>query len=176
MVIPADPPVLLTQRWSPCTIIAMSLHMTDSGYISCDSVKKNLQAAVADLYKKERDIHRFTSHTIETEWNLTAHLAPEIIKYFKGYSYDVDVAKVPAGYKRPDIIIHKRGHGAMSNLLVIEIKRNGGPADAGSDEKKIRGYWFDKPYCYRFGASVNLNTGNRKHGINVFDNSRWPCQ
>jgi len=69
---------------------------------SRDTIKRALHSAVADLYRNEPDIDRFSSQTAQTEWNLAAHLAPEIVKYFNGYSYDIDVIKVNYRNRRPD--------------------------------------------------------------------------
>jgi hypothetical protein len=111
---------------------------------------------------------RFSSETGQTEWNLAAHLAPEIVKYFKGYSYDIDVVKVHHSNKRPDII-HRRGSETRYNLLVVEVKREGSEVELLSDAKKIQDHWFSEGLQYRFGATVNLETGNSAN-IEVFDN------
>ena len=74
-----------------------------SDEFSRDTIEKVLHSAVADLYRNEQDIDRFSSQTAQTEWNLAAHLAPEIAKYFNGYSYDIDVMKVNYSNRRPDI-------------------------------------------------------------------------
>ena len=49
--------------------------------VSPDTIEGTLYSAVADLYRNEPDIDRFSSETAETEWNLATHLAPEIVKY-----------------------------------------------------------------------------------------------
>src|SRR5262245_24198088 len=87
-----------------------------------DTIEKALHSAVADLYRNEPDIDCFSSETAQTEWNLAAHLAPEIVKHFQGYSYDIDVLKVNYSNRRPDIIIHRRGPETRYNLLVVEVK------------------------------------------------------
>jgi hypothetical protein len=104
---------------------------------SSDVIKRILRAAVADLYRKEPDIDRFSPETAQTEWNLAAHLAPEIAKYFEGYSYDLDVMKVYHDNRRPDIIIHRRGSDTKYNLLVVEVKRNGLEADLLDDARRV---------------------------------------
>src|SRR6266508_26453 len=92
---------------------------------SADTIKELLHAAVTDLYRNESDIDQFSSETGQTEWNLAAHLAPEILKYFDGYSYDIDVMKISHQNKRPDIIVHRRGPETKYNFLVVEVKREG---------------------------------------------------
>jgi hypothetical protein len=133
-----------------------------------ETVEEALHSAVADLYRKERDIDQFSSETKQTEWNLAAHLAPEIVNYFKGYSYDIDVTKVNKRMRRPDIIIHKRGSENKYNLLVVEVKREGSTTDIERDAEKIRKHWFSEPLRYRFGATINLRAGNPD--IRVFYN------
>lgn len=133
-----------------------------------DSIKGLLKAAVADLYEHEHDIDHFSSETRQTEWNLAAHLAPEIVKYFDGYNYDIDVMKVNYGNRRPDIIIHRRGT-SKYDLLVVEVKREGSSADTRRDAQKIQEYWFDVRLRYRFGATINLEAG-KLPDIDVFRN------
>jgi hypothetical protein len=136
---------------------------------SPDTIRRALHSAVADLYRNEPDIDRFSSQTAQTEWNLAAHLAPEIVKYFRGYSYDIDVMKVNYGNRRPDIIIHRRGPETKYNLLVVEVKREGSTKDIRSDTRKIQDYWFSEGLQYQFGATVNLKAGGPAD-ITVFAN------
>jgi hypothetical protein len=138
---------------------------------SRDTIERALHSAVADLYQNEPDIDCFSSETAQTEWNLAAHLAPEIVKYFKGYSYDIDVTKVNYSNRRPDIIIHRRGPETKYNLLVVEVKREGSAAGIRNDVRKIQDYWFSEGLQYQFGATVNLRARNPA-GITVFGN---PC-
>ena len=138
--------------------------------ISYDTIARNLCSAVEELYRKEPDIDSFSSETRQTEWNLAAHLGPEILTYFTGYSYDIDVMKIHHNNKRPDIIIHKRGTNDY-NLLVVEVKREGSEADAEDDKRKIEEYWFSDRLHYRFGATVNLKV-DHVPDIRVFDNQR----
>ena len=137
--------------------------------LSADTIERALRSAVADLYQNEPDIDRFSSETAQTEWNLAAHLAPEIVKYFEGYSYDIDVTKVNYGNRRPDIIIHRRGSETEYNLLVVEVKREGSQADINRDFEKVQYYWFSDGLQYRFGATINLKAGDSSD-IKVFGN------
>ena len=118
-------------------------------------IETKLKHAILELISKEPDLHCFTSSTGQTEWNICAHLAPEIAKGFPGYSYDLDVTKHDAGNKRPDIVIHKRAIHSF-NLLVIEVKNQGKEQDIARDEEKIQKYWFKEPYEYYFGAIINF--------------------
>lgn len=119
-------------------------------------IESNLYEAIRDFRNNEPDIDKFTSETHQTEWNLAAHLAPEIARRFNGYTYDMDVIKPNYDNKRPDIIIHSRGTNEK-NLLVIEVKKQGSSSDVANDEKKIRGHWFTAPLSYCFGATINLD-------------------
>lgn len=128
--------------------------------LSAGEIERLLRRATADLYTKESDIGSFTSETAQTEWNLVAHLAPEIVKYFEGYSYDIDVMKVNLQNKRPDIIIHKRGTNNW-NLLVIELKRDATETAIRGDAKKIEDFWHGVRLKYLFGATINLIAKNQ---------------
>ncbi len=130
------------------------------GDYSSTMVEGLLRLAVDDLYQNEPDFDRFSSETAQTEWNLAAHLAPEIAKYFEGYSYDIDVMKVNLNNKRPDIIIHSRGSNTRFNLLVVEVKREGSEQAILSDAEKIQDYWFSERLRYQFGATINLRDGS----------------
>jgi hypothetical protein len=128
-----------------------------------------LKDAVNDLYHNDPTIDDFSPETGQTEWNLTAHLAPEIAKYFPGYCYDIDILKVNLENKRPDIIIHKRSNDIHYNLLVLEVKRDRAESEVYEDKCKIQKYWFGGRLKYRFGATVNLKSG-RETIIEVFAN------
>jgi hypothetical protein len=136
---------------------------------SLEEVAQAVESAVGDLYTAEPDIHSFSPLSGQTEWNLAAHLAPEVVKYFEGYSYDVEVMKLPYDFRRPDIIIHRRGPEARYNLLVIEVKRDGSASEIREDTAKIQEYWFGERLRYRFGATINLRT-RKPDDIDVFDN------
>ncbi|HSX23711.1 MAG TPA: hypothetical protein VLE74_01295, partial [Candidatus Saccharimonadales bacterium] len=87
--------------------------------------------------------------------------------------FDLELIKQNYERKRPDIVIHKRGTN-KSNLLVVEIKRNGLVRNTESDLNKIQEYWFEAPLNYRYGVVVNFistaNTPlqlleNKNHGV-----------
>lgn len=114
-----------------------------------------MERAVKKLFINQPDIYSFTSATRQTEWNLAHHLANEIQKEFTDYACDLDISKPNVKYRRPDIIIHKRGlHD--SNLLVVEVKRDGNPSDMEDDILKIKQFWFNFDFDYKFGAAINL--------------------
>jgi hypothetical protein len=144
-------------------------HPRQSTVFSPDTIERILHLALADLHRNEPDIDSFSSETNQTEWNLVAHLAPEIVKYFESYSYDLEVTKVNHGNRRPDIIIHRRGSGPKYNLLVVEVKRGGSEGDMFTDAKKIQDHWFSEGLQYQFGATINLKPRNLAE-ISVFPN------
>ena|SRR6185437_9707791 len=130
-----------------------------------------IEKAVASLFEHQPNIVEFTAQTKQTEWNLAYHLAVELGALFPALNCDIEVLKRGYGYgnRRPDVVFHTRGT-HKSNFLVIEIKRNGKPADVKRDINKIRGHWFRKPLRYQFGASINLRLDG-KHEIQVLKNT-----
>jgi hypothetical protein len=119
-----------------------------------EEVEQHIDRAIQRLIHTQGDIFTFTSQTNQTEWNLAHHLANEVQKEFPELSCDVDLIKPNFEYRRPDIVLHKRGTHA-SNFLVIEAKRHEAHMD--EDLEKIKEYWFAHPLRYQFGASVVLN-------------------
>jgi len=95
-------------------------------------------------------------------------LANEIHKFFDHLECDLDVSKVNFNNKRPDIIFHKR-NSHESNLLVIEVKRNGNKKEIEEDIEKIKSCWFQPPLSYRFGAAINLKD-DKTYDLLVFQN------
>ncbi|MGO9175599.1 MAG: hypothetical protein ACLQED_05585 [Desulfobaccales bacterium] len=137
-----------------------------------DDIKEKLERAVKNLFAKQPDIYGFTSQTSQTEWNLAHHLANEIHDEFNEYNCDLDISKPNYDNRRPDIIIHKRGS-HTSNLLVIEVKRDGQPYGTEGDINKIKEVWFNIDLNYRFGATINLKR-DMTYEINVIKNNRIP--
>jgi len=133
-------------------------------------IREKLERAVNTLFSKQPNIFEFTPETGQSEWNLAHHLAIEIHKMFPELDCDFDVVKVNLKNRRPDVIFHKRGT-HESNYLVIEVKRDGHPADIRDDIKKIKSYWFEDQVHYRFGAVINLK-GNKTYQIEVIQNNK----
>jgi hypothetical protein len=133
-------------------------------------MREKLERAVRNLFANQPNIFEFTSETRQTEWNLAHHLAIEVHKMFPELDCDLDVVKVNLENRRPDVIFHKRGT-HESNYLVIEVKRDGHPADIRDDIEKIRSYWFEDRLHYRFGAVINLKS-NKTYQIEVIQNIR----
>ncbi len=132
-------------------------------------LKSILEKAVANLFNRQLNIFEFTPETMQTEWNLTHHLAVELHAFFPSLDYDLDVLKRGYDNMRPDIVFHKRGT-HKSNFVVVEVKRDGDPRDIAADIEKIHVHWFREPLHYQFGAAINLRTDG-KHEIQVFTNA-----
>jgi len=128
-----------------------------------------LEQAIAKLFERQPNIFEFTSETGQTEWNLAHHLAVELREFFPSLDHDLDVVKWNYKNRRPDIIFHKRGT-HESNLVVVEIKRDGDPREVEADIEKIHAHWFRGRLHYQFGAVVNLRSDG-KHEIHVFKNT-----
>lgn len=131
-----------------------------------EEIGQHIDRAIQRLIETQPDIFNFTSQTNQTEWNLAHHLANEVQKEFPELSCDVDLVKPNFEYRRPDIVLHKRGN-HMNNFLVIEVKRH--EAQMHEDLDKIAKYWFAAPLNYQFGASVVLN--EKGHRVIIIKNT-----
>ncbi|SRR6266498_992934 len=127
--------------------------MRESGKEMTELIADILASAAGILNVEQATLSKFTSETNEYEPNLSFHYANTLRRFLFWMDCDFDVIKPNLEKKRPDIIFHRRGIHAL-NFLVVEVKRSEG--DAQEDVDKIRAYWFTKPLCYRFGASVVL--------------------
>ena len=116
-------------------------------------IKEKLENAIKNLFINQEDIFEFTSESGATEWNLAHHLAFEIQKEFPQFQHDIELTKSSFEYKRPDIVIHKRGN-HNNNFLVIEVKYQ---KNTQNDINKIKNYWFEHPLRYKFGASIRID-------------------
>lgn len=132
-----------------------------------DLIGRMLSSSIKNLFAEQSDILSFTPETGKTEWNLAHHLASEIQKYIFWLDHDVDVTKRSLGYKRPDIVFHKRGTHSL-NFLVVELKCGGGIE---SDIKKIQRDWMGERLHYRFGAAIRVVDEGNYEGI-VFGKGR----
>ena len=124
-----------------------------------------LEKSATSLFANQPTIFDFTSETNQTEWNLAHHLANEIHKFFPTLDCDLDLIKPNLGRRRPDIVFHARGS-HDHNLLVIEVKRDGGTVELAEDLRKIEAYWFSDLLRYQFGAVVDLRS-NKTYEILV---------
>ena len=119
-------------------------------------IKEKLENAIKNLFINQEDIFEFTSESGVTEWNLAHHLAFEIQKEFPQFQQDIELTKSSFEYKRPDIVLHKRGN-HNNNFLVIEVKYQ---KNTQNDINKIKNYWFEHPLRYKFGASIRIDNPN----------------
>jgi hypothetical protein len=127
-----------------------------------------LNTAVKMLFRNQPNIFSYTSETGQTEWNLAHHLANEVHQYFNEFDCDLDVTKRNFDFRRPDIIIHRRGE-HEHNLLVIETKFDGWKSEIKDDVRKIHADWFRNPLKYQFGAVIDIRSDFR-HKLLVFEN------
>jgi hypothetical protein len=136
--------------------------------VNTNELKRTIEAAIESLFKHQPNIFDFTPETGQTEWNLAHHLANELHVFFRSLDHDLDVTKKDYGYRRPDIIFHKRGtHEA--NHLVVELKKDGSHQEIEAAIDKIHTYWFQEPLRYDFGAVVNLQS-DQTFQVQVFEN------
>lgn len=133
-----------------------------------DHIKNILSDSVDNLFKKQSNISEFTSETRQTEWNLAHHLANEIHAFLPELDCDLDLIKINYDRKRPDIVFHKRGSN-QSNVLIVEVKRDGNQKSISDDVEKIKTNWFRGGLSYQFGAVVNL-LGDKDSQVRVFKN------
>ena len=132
-----------------------------------DLIGRILSSSIKNLFAEQPDILSFTSETGKTEWNLAHHLASEIQRYIFWLNHDVDVTKRSLGYKRPDIVFHKRGTHSL-NFLAVELKCEGGIE---GDIKKIQRDWMGERLHYRFGAAIRIVDEDDYEGV-VFGRDR----
>jgi hypothetical protein len=136
--------------------------------MSPETVLAIIETAAQKLFANQPNIFEFTSETGQTEWNLAHHLAVELHRLFSEFDCDLDVTKPNLGYRRPDIILHRRGtHDA--NFLVVEVKRDADPGELRADAAKVADYWFPPPLRYTFGAVIDLRS-DKTCGVQLFHN------
>jgi len=112
-----------------------------------------IQSAISDLFANQPNILSHTDETTMTEWNLAHHLSNEISKYLFWLDNDNDVTKKIHGFRRPDMIFHRRGR-SNNNWLVVELKIANSIND--DDTAKITQDWLRGGLKYSFGACVSI--------------------
>jgi len=128
-----------------------------------EKLKKIITFAIDQCFINDSDvIHN------KMEWAIAHRLAVYIERHFTGWNIDCEYIKMgpeyktkhnsDGDYKRPDIIIHKRGRvDTDSNLLVIEIKMVDGQDD---DEQKLLDFTSapndERPFQYQFGLKLSF--------------------
>jgi len=114
-------------------------------------------------YNRDRDQPK-TIEASKRKWKqlVQAGVAPETIKY-----EDLITDDLPTAF--PDIIVHRRN--TPMNLLVIEIKKSGGP-DIGWDEHKLKA--CIRGLRYQAGLFLVFNTEvESKNREDLIDECRW---
>ncbi len=122
-----------------------------------------LDEAIRKLYRNDAELIREG-----LEWAISHRLAVYLESFFAGWNVDCEYTKMGykfttkynsnSEYKRPDIIIHKRGLTSKEkNLLVIEIKfKNNG----GFDSNKLMDFTSDpagfRPFQYQYGLAISF--------------------
>jgi len=101
------------------------------------------------------------------EWNICHHLANELAKKFEGFNLDVELRKQDG--RRPDIVVHQRGHNE-NNLIVFQVKIKPSTASIQEDLDKIRNTFFQEPYSYKYG--IFLSVGKLPDPLPELDKSR----
>lgn len=144
------------------------------------------------MYKEDLDIvvhesiRRLLRNDIELlreglEWALSHRLAVYLESFFNGWHIDCEYTKMghnfetkhdsEGKYKRPDIVIHKRGLiSKEDNLLVIEIKfKNNDRLDFG----KLRDFTSepsgDRKFQYQYGLAISFQPNIQ---FNWFENGQ----
>lgn len=88
-----------------------------------------------------------------SEWNICSHLREQLAHKFTNLSVDVELVKHDG--RRPDIVIHGRGHNE-SNLAVFQVKKSPDRQDVVDDLNKIKETFFVEPYNYSYGFFVSI--------------------
>ena len=88
-----------------------------------------------------------------SEWNICSHLAGVFRERFE--DFDVDVELIKHDGRRPDIVIHGRGHNE-NNLAVFQVKKKPSYQDIIEDLKKITETFFSEPYKYAYGIFISI--------------------
>jgi len=101
------------------------------------------------------------------ELSICHHLASALEEKFDGHNIDVELIKDDR--RRPDIVIHQRGHN-KNNLVIFQVKKNPTLAQIKEDLFKISDTFFRKPYLYQYG--IFLSVGPLPKDLPEFDNSR----
>ncbi len=101
------------------------------------------------------------------ELNICHHMAKELEKIFEGFNVDVELIKDDR--RRPDIVIHQRGH-HRNNLVVFQVKKNPTLRQVEEDLFKIRDTFFREPYSYKYGIFISV--GKLPEPLPQFDQSK----
>jgi hypothetical protein len=122
-----------------------------------------LDEVIIRLYRNDPELLRDG-----LEWAISHRLAVYLESFFNGWSVDCEYTKMGhefktkhdsnAKYKRPDIVIHKRGLTSKeNNLLVIEVKfRNNDGFDFGKLEEFTSKPYGARIFQYQYGLAISF--------------------
>jgi hypothetical protein len=133
-----------------------------------------LDKVIRTLYQNDAELLREG-----LEWAISHRLSVHLESFFNGWNVDCEYTKMGhefetkhdsnGNYKRPDIVIHKRGLTSKEkNLLVIEVKfRN----NDGFDFNKLVEFTSEpsgtRIFQYRYGLAISFQP---KLQLNWFEN------
>jgi len=130
--------------------------------------------ALARLYRRDRELIWRGVHEETISHRLAIYLEVLLFEHFNlkpfdstGYDVDIEYNKNGENVKRlvrggsgrrPDIIVHKRGHND-NNLLIIEVKKRRRTQISQSDDSKLCGATDpNHDFRYKLGLYLNLMT------------------
>lgn len=167
--------------------------MIQTGFPSLEDVKQRVIAAVVNLYRYDRELLEINAN----ERSITHKLAEYLQREFPNWNVDCEynrrwdpendevvVKTMNVEFDRinpedkeaktvyPDIIVHQRR--TKINLLVIEVKKEGGTENT-QDKEKLRSFGNDPLYAYCYGIFLRLGSSGCVEAL-IFENSRAEIQ
>lgn len=148
--------------------------MGKPSYPSLVDVRQRVIAAVVALYRYDHELLDKDAN----ERSITHKLAEHLQREFPYWHVDCEYNRLGSNAKRlrlplvdeqtctaateartvyPDIIVHRRG--TQQNLVVIEVKKQGG-APVTEDEAKIKAFSKDSGYAYQYGLLLTIGPGS----------------
>jgi len=133
-----------------------------------------LDEIISRLYRNDAELLREG-----LEWAISHKLAVYLESFFNGWSVDCEYTKMGhefetkhdsnGNYKRPDIVIHKRGLTSKEkNLLVIEVKfRNNDGFDFAKLMEFTSGPYGARILQYQYGLAISFHP---EFQLNWFEN------
>jgi hypothetical protein len=122
-----------------------------------------LQEVIRSLYRNDMELLREG-----LEWAISHRLAVYLESFFNGWNVDCEYTKMGhkfetkhdsnGNYKRPDIVIHKRGLTSKEkNLLVIEVKfRNNDEFDFAKLVEFTSEPYGTRIFQYQYGLAISF--------------------
>ena len=143
--------------------------MPNSTTLNLSSIKSKINNAVSKAIDKDfilidKKLEWATAHRLAVyleglfpEWNVDCEYNKMTQEYITKHNSD-------GKYKRPDIVIHKRGEiSKRYNLIVIEIKMDN---DQDNDLDKLKDFTKEpngnRPFQYQYGLKISFNNTSLK--------------